>query len=378
MAPSIGKEEIMKKLTILAAVLALTGIIAGRQAIGDKPFGLSPTHATAWRDLGIVYGAGPEKAYYPSVLYDRRGFGDRHGPKYKMWYSDGAGTVTVVTSSDDRSWSDPTVNEGLVRRAHHVQVVYDPNCFGATPCDSSEAKYKIWYWDMDAQLYSICAMATAKSIDGVYWTDETTLTQSETSPLVTGDCSTGGGTGWNRGSYGPIDVIYQPGAPNTGDDPWDYSYVMFYDGTNGDNEETGLAYSTDGKDWTAYVENPVLGKGPEGAWDDNDAAYGTVLWDANGFHFWYSGGGPASEGGVHAGIGYAFSLDGLTWTKAPNPIFHITDEGASHRDERTYTPSVVDVGRGKLKMYYSAKSADGDYAIGLAVLKHRRDRDSDD
>ena len=129
----------MKKLTILAAVLALTGIIAGRQAIGDKPFGLSPTHATAWRDLGIVYGAGPEKAYYPSVLYDRRGFGDRHGPRYRMWYSDGEDTVTVVTSNDGHSWSNPTVNEGL-GRAHHVQVVYDPNCFGATPCDSSGAK----------------------------------------------------------------------------------------------------------------------------------------------------------------------------------------------------------------------------------------------
>jgi len=363
----------MKKLTILAAVLAFTGIIAGKQAIGDKPFGLSPTDATAWRDLGIVYGAGDEKAYYPNVLYDRRGFGDRHGPKYKMWYSDGEGIVTVVTSRNDRSWSNPIVNEGLAESAHHVQVVYDPNCFGATPCDSSGAKYKIWYWDKP-ELYSICAMATAESIDGVHWTDDTPLTQWETSPLVTGVLDD-----WNYGSYGPIDVIYQPGTlNNTGDDPWNYSYVMFYDGTNGDNEETGLAYSTDGKHWTAYVGNPVLRKGLTGTWDDNDAAYGTVLWDANGFHFWYSGGGPASGDCVHAGIGYAFSLDGLTWTKAVNPIFHINDEGASHRDERTYTPSVVDEGRGKLKMYYSAKSAVGDYAIGLAVLRHGRDRDSDD
>ncbi|MEE8343593.1 MAG: hypothetical protein V3R51_07300 [Gammaproteobacteria bacterium] len=369
----------MKKLTIWAVVLALTGIIAGGPAIGHKLFGLSPTDATAWRDLGIVYGAGAEKAYYPSVLYDRRGFGDRHGSKYKMWYSDGAGTVTVVTSRNSRSWNNPTANEGL-GRAHHVQVVYDPNCFGATLCDSSGAKYKIWYWDKDkdAELYSICAMATAKSIDGVYWTDDATLTQSETSPLVTGNCSTGGGTGWNRGSYGAIDVIYQPGTLNTGDDPWNYSYVMFYDGTNGSNEETGLAYSTDGEYWTAYVGNPVLRKGLlTDAWDNNDAVYGAVLWDANGFHFWYSGGGPASGGSVHAGIGYAFSLDGLTWTKALNPIFHINDEGASHRDKRTYTPSVIDDGRGRLKMYYSAKS-DGDYAIGLAVLRHRRDRDSDD
>ncbi|MBW1994600.1 MAG: hypothetical protein JRI77_09135 [Deltaproteobacteria bacterium] len=368
----------MKMLIVFAAFLVGMGIFAGGQAIADKPFELCPSEATSWKDMGIVYGAGAEKAYYPCVLYDRRNFGERHGPKYKMWYSDGSGTVTMVTSRNGRSWSDPTVNEGL-ERAHHVQVVYDPNCFGATPCDSSAARYRIWYWDMDGQLYSICAMATARSVDGINWTDKTTLTQSEASPLVTGDCVTGGGTGWNRGSYGPIDVIYQPGALNTGDDPWNYSYVMFYDGTNGSNEETGLAYSTDGKHWTAYGGNPVLRKGLlTEAWDNNDAAYGTVLWDGYGFHFWYSGGGPASGGYVHAGIGYAYSLDGLTWTKALNPILHINDEGAYHRDERTYTASVVDDGKGKLKMYYSAKSADGDYAIGLAVLKHRRGRDSDD
>ena len=370
--PPLGKEEIMKKITIIAAVLALTCIVAGNQATGFDIFELSPADAISWRDLGIVYGAGAEKAYYPSVLYDRRGFSGQYGPKYKMWYSDGDGNVTVVSSRNGLAWINPIINGGL-GRVHHVQVVYDPNCFGATPCDSSGAKYKIWYWDTDAQLYSICAMGTAESTDGVHWTDDTTLTQSVTSPLVTGDCSTGGGTGWNRGTYGPIDVIYQPGALNMGDDPWNYSYVMFYDGTNGSNEETGLAYSTDGKHWTAYVGNPILRRGLlADSWDNDDAAYGSVFRDDNGFHFWYSGGGPASGGRVHAGIGYAFSLDGLTWTKAMDPIFHINDEKASHRDERTYTPSVINDGRGSLKMYYSAKSSDGDYAIGLAVLRHRR------
>ena len=358
----------MKKLTILTAVLVLTGIITRGQALSE-PFVLSPADAMVWRDLGIVVGAGTEKAYYPSVLYDPRSFGERHGPKYKMWYSDGTGNFAMVTSRNGRSWSNPTSNSGL-EGVHHVQVVYDSNCFGTTPCNSEAARYKIWYWDINAQLYGICAMATAKSIDGIEWSGGTPLTQSETSPLVTGDCSSGGGSGWNRGSYGPIDVIYQSGATDTGDDPWNYSYVMFYDGTNGSNEETGSAYSTDGMHWTAYAGNPVVRRGLlADSWDNNDAAYGTVIRDNSGFHFWYSGGGPASGGYVHAGIGYAFSLDGLTWTKALDPIFHIDDENASHRDERTYTPSVVDDGSRRLKMYYSAKSENGDYAIGLAELR---------
>jgi hypothetical protein len=356
----------MKKLAVLVAILGLMSIIAGAQAIAGDERGLSPSDALDWRDLGIVYGAGAEKAYYPSVLYDPHGFGDGRGPKYKMWYSDGNGTVKVVTSQRDRSWSSPTTVTGLGDDAHHVQVLYDANGFGG-----SSVKYKIWYWDIQ-ELYSINAIAYAESSDGVNWTNDQAITQGNPQ-LVTGSWPD-----WNNGSYGPIYVIYQPGALNTGDNPWNYSYVMFYDGTNGSNEETGLAYSANGKHWIAYVGNPVLRRGLlSGAWDYDDAAYGTVFRDATGFHFWYSGGGPNPGDSVDKGIGYAFSLDGLTWTKAPTPIFHITDAEASHRDSRTYTPSVVDDGRGQLKMYYSARNAAGDYAIGLAVLEDHGEGDDD-
>jgi hypothetical protein len=358
----------LNKLAILVAVVRLISMIAGVQAIAGDERGLSPSDAINWRDLGIVYGAGAEKAYYPSVLYDRKGFGDGHGPRYKMWYSDGEGTVKVVTSRDGRSWSNPTVVQGLGGDAHHVQVLYDASGFG------SSYKYKIWYWDIDADLYSIDAIAYAESSDGVNWINDQAITQGSPHLVMDGPPW----TQWNRGSYGPISVSYQPGSPNTGDNPWNYSYVMFYDGTNGSNEETGLAYSTDGKHWIAYVGNPVLRRGLlSGAWDYDDAVYGTVLRDANGwFHFWYSGGGPNPGDPVHKGIGYAFSLDGLSWTKWPNAIFHITDEGASHRSQRTYTPSVVR-DRGRLKMYYSARSADGDYAIGIAVLEDHGEGDKD-
>jgi len=362
----------MKKMIFWIAVLAISALLAGNPSLGEEASELSPADATTWEDMGIIYGAGSEKAYYPSVLFDRYGFGERKGPGYKMWYSDGDGTVTVVVSKKGRAFRRPVFNKGL-GHAHHVQVVYDPDCFGETPCDSSGTRYRIWYWDTDAPLNSIYAMATAESTNGVDWTARTPLSQLEGSPLVTSDCTAGdGSTGWNCGSYGPVDVIYQPVASNRGDDPWNYSYVMFYDGTNGSNEETGLAFSKDGKHWSAFHGNPVLSKGfLADSWDNDDAAYGTILWDGSGFHFWYSGGGPAAGGRVHAGIGYAFSLDGLSWTRALSPIFHINDDGAFHRDKRTYTPSVVDNGRGKLRMYYSAKNADGDYAIGLAVLRYR-------
>jgi hypothetical protein len=321
--------------------------------------------------LGIIYTAPSGDAYYPSASYDPSGFGGG-SPLYKMWYSNGSGAVFVIASADGSSWGLPTALTGLGNDAHHAQVVYDANCFGAV-CDASAARYRIWYWDTDAQLYSICAMATAESNDGVVWTNDTTLAQMGTT-VVTGDCAGGGGAGWNRGTYGPVRVFYQSGAANTGSDPWSYSYTMYYDGTDGSSEVTGLAYSADGVTWTGYSAMPVLDKGSGSAWDCDDAAYGTVYRVGGTFHFWYSGGGGDNGAGacaagapIHQGIGYASSTDGTSWTKSgSNPIFHITD-GISHRSQRVYTPAVVDDGGGVLKMYYSAVGGDGRKKIGLAL-----------
>lgn len=324
---------------------------------------------TVWNDLGIIYTAPVEDAYYPSVIYDADGFGGG-SPLYKMWYSDGEGNVFVVTSTDGLTWGAPTALTGLGDDAHHVQVLFDANCFGATSCDLSAARYRIWYWDTDAGLYTISSIATAESASGVNWSNDQAITQDGTSMLVTG-----AGSGWNRGSYGPIFLIYQAGATNCGTEPWDYSYVMYYDGTDGASEFTGLAYSTDGFHWTAYTANPVLNGSATPAWDCSDSAYGTVRYDGSSYHFWYCGGGGDNGSGgcqqspVHEGIGYASSADGKNWTKhANNPIFHI-DDGVSYRDSRTYTPAVVDDGSGQLKMYYSARQSGSGQAkkIGLAV-----------
>jgi hypothetical protein len=307
---------------------------------------------TAWSDQGIVYTAPTGDAYYPCVLYEKNGFEDVN-TKYKMWYTDGTGAAFLVTSPDGLSWNTPTTMSGIIN-AHHVQVLYDANHFGL---GSSGPKYVIYYWDI-TQLYSISAIATAQSIDGINWTNNLAISQDATAQLVTG-----AGTGWNRGSYGPVFLFYQPSAVNSGDDPWSYSYVMYYDGTTGAIEQIGLAYSTDGLFWKAYDSNPVLPVSTSPAWDSNYTTFGTVYRDALGFHFWYSGGVIASS----EGIGYAFSTDGKTWTKNPNYIFNISD-AVSYRNARVYTPSIIDDGTGVLKMYYSAKATVGPKKIGWATL----------
>jgi hypothetical protein len=312
---------------------------------------------TAWSDQGIVYTAPTENAYYPSVIFNSAHFGGAStAPTYKMWYTDGNGGVFLITSSNGTTWNTPTTMLSIPSSgAYHVQVIYDANNFGLGATGPS---YRMYYWTgtMD---YSLSDVYMTQSVDGINWTNAAPLTQDASAQLVTG-----AGTGWNRGSYGPVQLFYQPSAANTGNDPWNYRYVMYYDGTDGSMEETGLAYSIDGLYWEAYSGNPVLAASPSPAWDSNDAVYGTVYRDLEGFHYWYSGGVSSPDDG----IGYAFSTNGETWVKNTNPVFDISDAGQTYRDARTNTPSIIDDGTGVLKMYYTAQSTGGSKEIGLATL----------
>lgn len=311
---------------------------------------------TRWTDQGIIYTAPSGSAYYPSVIRSSDGFGK--GKDYSMWYSNGEGSVFRTRSANGKSWSEPETMTGL-DHAHHVQVLYSNAGFDNAPL----VKYRIWYWDTSAHLYSIAPLATAYSEDGVDWTGATPVTQNPAQPLVTGGNSN---YDWHRGTYGPVFLFYHPGASNSGTNPWNYSYTMYFDGTNGGWEQTGLAYSPDGLYWSAVSQEPVLAKSQDiNAWDSDDAIYGTVYSDAHGFHFWYSGG----SSDCHQGIGYAFSQDGITWKKNQDTVFHIND-GPTYRDKRTYTPSVISNGKDSLLMYYSAygSSTGNVKKIGLATL----------
>jgi hypothetical protein len=352
--------------------MKMTKLLAGLMTAFTFQMAFAPVaHAAApyidWNDQGIIYTAPDDgDAYYPSVLYDANGFGVS-APKYVMWYSDGGGGVFLVRSTDGTNWGTPTSMAGL-NNGHHVQVVYDPACFGAPACGASDVKYKIWFWDITANIYSISAMNTAESADGINWTNQTALTQNPALQLVTG-----AGVGWNRGTYGPVSVFYKASASNTGTDPWDYRYVLYYDGTDGTREDTGLAYSADGLYWSAYTPNPVLAGSTSAAWDCTGAVYGTIYHDFNGYHVWYSGGGGDDGFGgcglnpINQGIGYASSPDGKAWSKTTDPIFHI-NQAVSYRNSRVYAPSIINDGSGQLKMYYSALATGGHKKIGYAAM----------
>jgi len=329
----------------------------------------------------VEYGSNPvydppipsDRAYYPCVLYDASQFSS-HGASYyyKMWYADGQGQFEAVTYSDDGiSWSAPVQTTGILASGYHAKIIYIPGGYSAA---GGPYYYKIWYWDSAVHdvPYTIDGIRTADSIDGVTWANDTVITQDAGAQLVTGVWP-----GWNTGTYGPVSVHYNSAATNTGTNPFDYTFAMYYDATTGGLESIGLGYSADGNtNWRIYGSAPVLDHGTTGDWDSDYASYGTVIKGSDCvWRMWYSGSGPS--GGGNQGIGYATSTDGISWTKDPdNPIFSIY-QGVAWRNSRCYTPSVLYSSTGfdghgataAYKMWFTGEaSATGNRTIGYANI----------
>jgi predicted GH43/DUF377 family glycosyl hydrolase len=112
----------------------------------------------------------------------------------------------------------------------------------------------------------------------------------------------------------------------------DSTYKMWYYGNNGTVGRIGYATSDDGINWTKYAGNPVMGIGAGGAWDSNEIGPNCVIKDNDEYKMWYGG----SEGN-HSQVGYANSSDGINWTRyANNPVLKIGASGAWDDDNVGY------------------------------------------
>ncbi len=317
-------KKLITTVVVVAMILALTG---AAQALTT----------TEWVEYASNPVYSPGKAYYPTIL--------KEGGTYTMW-SDMSGGVNMATSTDGINWTSQGSVTGLSAPKH-------------TLVEKIGAEYRMWYWP--GLSYSINDIRTATSSDGLAWSNDQALTQVGTS-VITNVMA------WNRGSYGPADVIYNPAGSATITNPtdeasvWANKFVMYYDGTTGGTEALGLAVSNDGINWRGYNDGvaPILdGTGAGGDWDESYVSRGTIVKEgADDYHMWFSGG----AGTMNHGIGYASSTDGINWTKdASNPIFHKTD-GVAWRDNRTYTPMVIGD-----EMWFTGKSTAGVYSIGYAT-----------
>jgi predicted GH43/DUF377 family glycosyl hydrolase len=141
------------------------------------------------------------------------------------------------------------------------------------------------------------------------------------------------------------------------------TYKMWYGGMDaGGIHSIGYATSINGITWTKYAGNPAL-TGTAGSWDANVAS-GDVVFDGATYHMWYFG-ADYIPNGIHA-IGYATSTNGTTWTKyVSNPII-ITGTTGSWDSRFVLCPRVIS-DTGLYKMWYTGMDSSGTWSIGYAT-----------
>ena len=177
----------------------------------------------------------------------------------------------------------------------------------------------------------------ATSPDGVAWTVD------PASPVLTPGPE---GT-WDSGSLGPGAMMFEDGL-----------FHLWYTGGEG----VGYAISPDGSVWTKYAGNPVLGGGPAGSFDEYSLDPGSVVIAEGAYRMWYAA---MDQPCGHSAIGYAESFDKVSWTRHPTPVVDSGSDLYSDWDYRgVWGPSVVYDGSG-YQMWYSG-AGPGWGSIGYA------------
>jgi beta-1,2-mannobiose phosphorylase / 1,2-beta-oligomannan phosphorylase len=211
-------------------------------------------------------------------------------------------------------------------------------CFDISVLKDGE-KYRMWLSWRPRQ-----SVAIVESGDGIHWSGPPRIVLSPNKE-----------SGWE-------DAINRPYVLKKGE-----VYHMWYTGqvrpgaANG-HSWIGYATSRDGLAWKRMSDRPVLSF--DQPWEKNIAVMcPSVLWDesAKRFRMWYCGG----EQSEPNAIGYATSLDGLTWTKyAGNPVFAADPKNPWER-HKVAGVQVVKCGDWHL-MFYIGYRDEPSAKIGLA------------
>jgi hypothetical protein len=143
-----------------------------------------------------------------------------------------------------------------------------------------------------------------------------------------------------------------------------YLYYSGKDDTGWDNFKIGLAQSFDGgATWARHASNPLIDN--DIAWENTNVFGPVVLYDkeetdsAKRWKMWYAG---SSFG---EGIGYAYSADGIAWTKAAgNPV---VDLGTGWEDTYIMPDAVIRRGN-EFILFYSGNDGSGTWSAGYATF----------
>ena len=143
------------------------------------------------------------------------------------------------------------------------------------------------------------------------------------------------------------------------------TYKMWYTGWSSSNEPGGIGYATspNGIDWTKYP-SIVLEPGTA-AWEAGYPYGSFVMPVAGGYKMWYSA--VSDINSLEFNIGYATSVDGITWQRHPNnPVLTVGDAGRWD-DELVGWPHVNYIEGTYYMWYNSKKTSPRIRQVGLAT-----------
>ena len=143
-----------------------------------------------------------------------------------------------------------------------------------------DGQYKMWFSGITSAWKGQVGYAT--SDNGLIWT-------VNNEPIIP------------FGEAGSWDYLRGPGKVLRINDTLKFWYTGFDD--QFDIASIGYAWSLDGFDWNVR-QNPVLGKGSPGTWNQNYVAEPVVYYDGEMYHLYFN---------THDDIRYATSTDGISW-----------------------------------------------------------------
>ena len=324
-------------LTILAFAILTLSLPAGAVVNWTKQgqTNLAPGGSGQWDEAYVER---------PVVIKD--------GTTYRLWYTgeNSGGTMQIgyATSTDGMSWtksgSNPVLQPGASGGTWDTQHVGVPWVIW----DGDVSLFKMWYagtndpsQELDAQI------GYATSSNGTSWIF----------PGSTPVLPEGGANDWDG------EGVVAPTVLKDNDAPASERYKMWYVGYNETAMVMGIgyAYSSDGISWTKWNDagttgdpyansDPVLSLGPPGSWEDNWVFSPSVVKEGSVYRMWYD----AESSTLPSGIGYAYSIDGISWRKYKgNPVVMEGDQSTDDFDEfGAFDPAVIKDGN-IYKMWYT-------------------------
>lgn len=272
-----------------------------------------------------------------------------HEGIYKMWYTEGGAvapdtvlhsSIGYATSVDGIHWikyaDNPVMDISKTQwdslGVETVTVIIDVD---APP----SARYKMWYAGVTQTSFRY-DIGYAFSPDGIHW-------EKYPDAVV----QVGNANAWDNCFLEGPSVIKEGNIYKM----WYAGYDCEVNGQATDGKvNIGYAVSNDGIVWVKHTNNPVMTVSTSG-WDNVYVQDPHVLLYNGRYHMWF--GGADTGDNYTQQTGYAYSDDGIQWTKSThNPVVKRGKSGAWDGNTASF-PSVL-IDQGKLKMWYTGKDVD--------------------